>query len=200
MSVVESLYSLIQQSFKSECLDFNHNDDHPSITVKLDSLVRVCTILRDHPQTKLTQLVDITTVDTPSDDKRFRTIYQLLSHNKNFRLYVQVYTSEKDFVPSLTSVFPNAGWYEREVWDLYGVSFKDNNDLRRILTDYNFEGHPMRKDFPVYGYTQVRYDEEKGRVIYEPVNLMQEYRDFNFLSPWEGDWKQLIEKSESSTS
>lgn len=198
MSHVEALYSLIQQSFKSECLDFNHSDDHPCITIKLDSLVRVSTILRDHPQTKLMQLVDIAVIDTPSDTKRFRIVYQLLSHSQNVRLYVQVIIREKDFVPSLTSVFPNAGWYEREVWDLYGVSFKNNPDMRRILTDYNFEGHPMRKDFPVYGYTQVRYDDEAGRVVYEPVNLMQEYRDFNFLSPWEGNWQHLIRDSEDT--
>jgi NADH-quinone oxidoreductase subunit C len=156
------------------------------ITVKRDAIVPVLTKLRDEPALHFEQLVDIAGVDYPDRQERFEVVYQLLSLKYNRRVRVKVTTDEMTAVPSVGSVYSSAGWYEREAWDLFGVYFSDHPDLRRILTDYGFEGHPMRKDFPLTGYVEVRYDEEQRRVIYEPVKLKQEFRNFDFLSPWEG--------------
>mgnify|MGYP001788478970 CR=1 FL=1 len=131
-------------------------------------------------------LVDIAGVDFPERSERFDVVYHLLSHTQNTRIRVKVSTGEQTPVPSIVSVFPNAGWYEREAWDMYGILFSDNPDLRRILTDYGFDGHPLRKDFPLTGYVELRYDPEKKAVVYEPVKLPQAYRNFDYLSPWEG--------------
>lgn len=150
-------------------------------------LIRVLYFLRDNTKTLFKQLVDITAVDYPSKpDHRFEIVYQLLSLKHNMRITVKVDTNGQVPIPSVTGVFSNANWLEREVWDMYGVKFKGHPDLRRILTDYGFEGHPQRKDFPLTGYQEVRYDEEKQRVVYEPVKLHQEFRTFDYLSPWEG--------------
>jgi NADH-quinone oxidoreductase subunit C len=150
------------------------------------SIVRVLTLLHDNPDCLFHQLVDITAVDYPQDEQRFEVVYHLLSHVHNRRIRIKVRTSEGTPMPSVFSVFPCANWYEREVWDLFGIPFAEHPDLRRILTDYNFSGHPLRKDFPLSGYTQVRFDKEEGRVAYEPVKLEQNFRHFDFISPWEG--------------
>ena len=149
-------------------------------------LVELMTALRDNPNTLFKQLIDICGVDFPEREKRFEVVYQLLSLKYNGRLRVKVVADETTPVPSLVSVFSAAGWFEREVWDMYGVLFSDHPDLRRILTDYGFDGHPQRRDFPLTGFVEVRYDDEQKRVVYEPVKLNQAYRNFDYLSPWEG--------------
>ena len=149
-------------------------------------LVDAFIALRDDPRLLFKVLIDITAVDYPGRPERFEVVYQLLSTKTNRRVRVKVTTDEATAVPSVTSVFSAANWYEREVWDLFGVYFADHPDLRRILTDYGFDGHPMRKDFPLTGYVEVRYDEDRKRVVYEPVRLKQEFRSFDFMSPWEG--------------
>jgi NADH-quinone oxidoreductase subunit C len=151
-----------------------------------EAIVRVLTHLRDDPGCLFKVLVDICGVDYPERAERFDVVYNLLSLRHNRRIRVKVRTGETTPVPSVVSVFSAAGWYERETWDLYGVAFSDHPDLRRLLTDYGFDGHPLRKDFPLTGHVEVRYDEEQKRVVYEPVRLPQDFRPFDFLSPWEG--------------
>jgi NADH-quinone oxidoreductase subunit C len=155
-----------------------------SLTVRRESIVAVCETLRDRFEYQ--QLMEIAGVDYPQRPERFEVVYHLLSVTKNHRVRVRVSTDEDVPVPSVTGVWPVAGWLEREVFDLYGVLFSGNNDLRRILTDYGFRGHPFRKDFPLSGYVELRYSEEQKRVVYEPVRLAQDFRAFDFLSPWEG--------------
>ena len=155
-----------------------------SIDVRRESVVDAIRTLRD--QFEYQQLMEIAGVDYPEREERFEVVYHLLSVTKNHRIRVRVSTDENKPVPSVTGLFPVAGWLEREVFDMYGVLFDGNQDLRRILTDYGFEGFPLRKDFPLTGFVEVRYDEAQGRVVYEPVKLNQEFRNFDFLSPWEG--------------
>jgi NADH-quinone oxidoreductase subunit C len=155
-----------------------------SITCARDRIVAVLTALRD--QYQFQQLLDICGVDYPERADRFDVVYHLLSLTRNARIRVKVTTNETDPVPSAIGVFPSAGWFEREAFDMYGMLFSGNPDMRRLLTDYGFQGHPLRKDFPMSGYLEVRYDEEQKRVVYEPVKLTQEFRQFDFLSPWEG--------------
>ncbi len=150
------------------------------------AIVKIMTFLRDDSNCQFKVLVDICGVDYPQRDERFEVVYNLLSLKLNQRVRVKVSCDESAPVPSITAVFSAAGWYEREAWDLYGILFDDHPDLRRMLTDYGFEGHPFRKDFPLTGYVEVRYDDEQKRVVYEPVKLAQEFRSFDFLSPWEG--------------
>ena len=150
------------------------------------AIVKIMTFLRDDSNCQFKMLADISGVDYPERDERFEVVYNLLSLKLNQRVRVKIQTDESAPVPSITSVFSTAGWFEREAWDLYGILFDEHPDLRRILTDYGFEGHPFRKDFPLTGYVEVRYDEEQKRVVYEPVKLTQEFRSFDFLSPWEG--------------
>ena len=147
----------------------------------------VLRFLRDDPGCRFVAFTDICGVDWPEREKRFEVVYHLLSPYQNARVRVKVPVAEGEAVPSVVEVFPGAEWYEREVWDMYGVFFTDHPDLRRILTDYGFSGHPLRKDFPVTGHVEVRYDEDLKRVIYEPVNLQQAWREFDFLSPWKGE-------------
>ena len=149
-------------------------------------IVAVATFLRDDPRCQFICFVDVTAVDWPQREKRFDVVYHLLSPTKNWRVRIKVQANETTQVPSIIDVFPGANWFEREVYDLYGVLFTGHPDMRRILTDYGFEGHPLRKDFPLTGYVEVRYDDEQKRVVYEKVRLGQEYRNFDFLSPWEG--------------
>jgi NADH-quinone oxidoreductase subunit C len=156
------------------------------VTVQREAVVRVLSFLRDDPKCLFKLLADICGVDYPDRVERFEVVYNLLSLKLNQRIRVKVMTDEEQAVPSATPVYSAAGWFERETWDLYGIYFSDHPDLRRLLTDYGFEGHPMRKDFPLTGYVQVRYDEDQKRVVYEPVRLTQEFRSFDFLSPWEG--------------
>jgi NADH-quinone oxidoreductase subunit C len=156
------------------------------VRVERAAIVKVMSFLRDESQCQFKMLVDVCGVDYPERPERFEIVYNLLSLKHNQRIRVKVTTDEDTPVPSVTSVFSTAGWFEREAWDLYGIFFSDHPDLRRILTDYGFQGHPMRKDFPLTGYVEVRYDEEQKRVVYEPVKLVQEFRRFDFESPWEG--------------
>lgn len=156
------------------------------VTLARDSALRSIQFLRDDSTTRCEMLADIAGVDYPNRPERFEVVYNLLSVKHNHRIRVKVTTDEDTPVPSIVSLYPVAGWFEREAWDLYGIFFADNPDLRRILTDYGFEGHPLRKDFPLTGYVELRYDEEQKRVVYEPVSLTQDFRSFDFLSPWEG--------------
>lgn len=149
-------------------------------------LLPLLTFLRDDAECRFTQLVDVCGVDYPARAPRFEVVYNLLSITKNRRIRVKIATDEDQPVPSACGLFPAANWFEREVWDMYGVLFSGHPDLRRILTDYGFEGHPQRRDFPLTGYVEMRYDEEQKRVIYEPVKLNQAYRNFDYESPWEG--------------
>lgn len=161
------------------------------VTVRGTSIIKVLTYLRDDPDCLFKVLVDLCGVDYPEHEQRFEVVYNLLSLKYNRRIRVKVLTDEGTPVPSVVEVYSAAGWFEREAWDLYGIFFSDHPDLRRILTDYGFEGHPMRKDFPLTGYVEVRYDQEQKRVIYEPVKLTQDFRSFDFLSPWEGMTREL---------
>jgi NADH-quinone oxidoreductase subunit C len=154
--------------------------------VEREALPRTLKFLRDDPKCRFGLLCDICGVDYPNRPLRFEVVYNLLSMSLNQRIRIKVETDEEQSVPSAVGLYSSAGWWEREAWDLFGIYFADNPDLRRILTDYGFEGHPLRKDFPLTGYVELRYDEDKKAVVYEPVRLQQEFRSFDFLSPWEG--------------
>jgi len=169
-------------------------NDELIIRVEPASLPRVLTFLRDDQNSQFKQLMDVTAVDLPDREKRFEIVYNLLSTKQNQRIRVKLATDEATPVPTATAVFKSANWLEREVWDLFGVVFSEHPDLRRILTDYGFEGHPLRKDFPLTGFVEVRYDEDQKRVVYEPVKLQQEFRTFDFMSPWEGMLRQPGDK------
>ncbi|MDE0390172.1 MAG: NADH-quinone oxidoreductase subunit C [Rhodospirillales bacterium] len=160
--------------------------DELTVDARADQVVRVLKFLRDDPRCRFEQLTDLCGVDYPERDPRFDVVYHLLSMSHNCRLRLKIGVNEDQPVPSATEVYPSAGWWERETWDLYGIYFAGNPDLRRLLTDYGFDGHPLRKDFPLTGYVELRYDSEQRRVVYEPVKLTQEFRRFDFLSPWEG--------------
>ena len=157
-----------------------------TVQAQANRIVELMSLLRDSPAFRFHQMIDLAGVDYPDRAQRFDVVYHLLSLTKNVRVRVKVETDESSPVPSITPVYPAADWYEREAFDMYGILFSGHPDLRRILTDYGFEGHPMRKDFPVSGYVEVRWDEAEKRVVYEPVKLPQEFRQFDFLSPWEG--------------
>jgi NADH-quinone oxidoreductase subunit C len=169
------------------------------IDINFEDIISTILFLKTNQKCKFRQLIDITAVDYPQKEKRFKIVYLLLSHENNLRIIISAHIDEKETVPSIIKIFPSANWMEREVFDMYGISFKDHPDLRRILTDYGFEGHPLRKDFPLTGHTEVRYSEEKKKVVSEPVKLDQEYRNFDFESPWEGTKyiKQEKEKNKS---
>jgi NADH-quinone oxidoreductase subunit C len=157
-----------------------------TLQVEAGEIVRVVTFLRDDPTCEFRNLVDVCGVDWPQREKRFDVVYHLLSLSKNLRVRIRVQTNEDDPVPSVVGVHPCANWFERETFDMYGITFSGHPDLRRLLTDYGFSGYPLRKDFPLTGYVELRYDDELKRVVYQPVELVQEYRDFDFMSPWEG--------------
>jgi NADH-quinone oxidoreductase subunit C len=157
-----------------------------NVDVALSGIVGLVEFLKTDQSCKFSTLVDITAVDHPERDKRFDVVYHFLSMYQNHRIRLRIAVREKDMVPSITEIHPSANWFEREVFDMFGILFTGHPDLRRILTDYGFRGHPLRKDFPTTGYTEVRYDEVEKRVVYEPVSLVQEYRQFDFMSPWEG--------------
>jgi NADH-quinone oxidoreductase subunit C len=161
---------------------------HDQLYINIDSedLIDVTLFIKSNKNTKFRQLIDITAVDYPENSQRFKVVYLFLSHEFNQRIILSYLISENEVIPSLTSIYPAANWMEREVFDMYGVKFKDHPDLRRILTDYGFEGHPLRKDFPLTGHTEVRYSEDQKKVISEPVKLEQNYRNFDYESPWEG--------------
>ena len=175
------------------------NFDQLFIDVDIENIISTILFLKTNEKCRFKQLIDITAVDYIGKEERFKIVYLLLSHEKNLRIVINTHINEKVVVPSITKIFPSANWMEREVFDMYGISFKDHPDLRRILTDYGFEGYPLRKDFPLTGHTEVRYSEAKKKVISEPVKLDQEYRDFDFESPWEGTKyiKQEVEKNKT---
>ena len=162
------------------------NHDQLYLNIESDSLIEVLVFLKNNSSTKFRQLVDITAVDYPELNQRFKLIYLLLSHDLNSRIILSYSINENEVIQSITGIFPSANWMEREVFDMYGIKFKDHPDLRRILTDYNFKGHPLRKDFPLTGHNEVRYSEDEKKVVYEPVKLEQNYRNFDYESPWEG--------------
>ena len=159
---------------------------HLYINIDKDDLIDVILFIKTNQDTKFRQLIDITVIDHPENNQRFEMVYLFLSHEFNQRIILKYSISEHEVISSLTTIFPSANWMEREVFDMYGVSFKDHPDLRRILTDYGFEGHPLRKDFPLTGHTEVRYSEEQKKVVNESVKLEQNYRNFDYQSPWEG--------------
>lgn len=173
--------------------------DQLILRTSLAELTALLKILRDDPQCLFKMLIDLTAVDYPKNEKRFDVVYNLLSLRHNQRIRVKVATGEETPVPSVIGLFSTAGWFERETWDMYGVLFSGNPDLRRLLTDYGFDGHPLRKDFPLTGYMELRYDNEKKKVVYEPVKLPQAFRNFDYLSPWEGMTKVMLPGDEKST-
>ncbi len=164
--------------------EIKHN--HLYLNIDCEDLNEVIVFLKNDSSTKFRQLIDLTAVDYPEEKQRFKLIYLLLSHENNFRVILSYSINENEVIPSITEIFPSANWMEREVFDMYGIKFKNHPDLRRILTDYNFQGYPLRKDFPLTGHNEVRYSEDDKKVIYEPVKLEQNYRNFDYESPWEG--------------
>ena len=156
------------------------------IDINVEDIISTVLFLKTNGKCKFKQLIDITAIDYPQKEKRFQIVYLFLSHENNLRIIIKININEKETVPSITKIFPSSNWMEREVFDMYGISFKHHPNLKRILTDYGFEGYPLRKDFPLTGHTEVRYNEDKKKVIYEPVKLDQEYREFDAQSPWEG--------------
>ncbi|MEJ0044480.1 MAG: NADH-quinone oxidoreductase subunit C [Rhizomicrobium sp.] len=186
MADLSTLAAHLSEALPGAVSDHRLNVGELSIDVAAGEIVRVMSFLRDDPACEFKILVDICGVDWPERPKRFDVVYHLLSLTKNLRLRVHVHVAEDEAVPSVVAVYPAANWFERETFDMYGIAFADHPDLRRILTDYGFSGHPLRKDFPLTGYVEVRYDDELKRVVYQPVQLVQEFRDFDFMSPWEG--------------
>ena len=184
--IYQNLKKLVleKKELKLNNVDLNH--DNLVLNCDVDNIIHNIDILKRSPEFKFRQLIDILGVDYPQQGKRFEVIYLFLSHENNFRISLKIKIGDEEIVPTLTDTFPSANWQEREVFDMYGIRFANHPDLRRILTDYEFEGYPLRKDFPLTGYKEVRYSAEHQKVIYEPVKLAQDYRDFNFESPWEG--------------
>ena len=178
----KNVNSGLATKIKSSEIKFNYL----TIEIEIEDITEVILFLKTNEKCKFRQLTDITAVDYPRKEKRFKLVYLLLSHENNHRLIINSNIKEKTIVPSITKIFPSANWMEREVFDMYGITFKDHPDLRRILTDYGFQGHPLRKDFPLTGYKEVRYSENQKKVIYESVKLEQNYRNFDFESPWQG--------------
>jgi NADH-quinone oxidoreductase subunit C len=183
---LQDLGEYVSQALSQDLLSWQVTGDELSIVVRTLSVPKVLGFLRDDSNCQFKLLMDVCGVDYPERELRFQVVYHLLSLKHNQRIRVKLDTDEETPVPSVVSLFSSAGWYEREVWDMFGVLFSDNPDLRRILTDYGFQGHPLRKDFPLSGYVEVRYDDDQKRVVYEPVKLTQDFRTFDFMSPWEG--------------
>ena len=186
MSNLESLQKKINSEFGTKIKNSKINHGQIYITIDSEDILDTTILLKTNANTKFKQLIDITAVDYPENQKRFKMVYLFLSHELNQRIILSFYINENQQIPSLTKIFPSANWMEREIFDMYGIKFTDHPDLRRILTDYGFEGYPLRKDFPLTGHTEVRYSEDKKKVVYEPVKLEQNYRSFDFESPWEG--------------
>ena len=186
MNNLEDLEKKINSELNTKIKESKIKHNQLYLDIEIDDLIDVCTFVKTDKDTKFKQLIDITAVDYLQKKKRFKLVYLLLSHEFNQRLIVSYFINENEIINSLTKIFPAANWMEREVFDMYGINFKDHPDLRRILTDYNFKGFPLRKDFPLTGFDEVRYSEEEKKVKYEPVKLEQNYRNFDFESPWEG--------------
>ena len=186
MENLKNLETMINSELTSKIIKSKINHNQIYINTDSKDLTDVILFLKNNESTKFRQLIDITAVDYPQNDKRFKLVYLFLSHEYNSRLILECYINEDEIVPTMTKIYPAANWMEREVFDMYGITFKDHPDLRRILTDYGFEGYPLRKDFPLSGHNEVRYSEDEKKVVYEPVKLEQDYRNFDYDSPWEG--------------
>ena len=182
----KNLEKILSNLLEKNSYNIKYEEDNFKITIQPKSLLKVVKILKDNEKLKFTQLLELTAVDYPDRKLRFSLVYIFLSIDYNSRIIMTINIGEEDSVESITSLFPSANWYEREVWDLFGISFLNHPDLRRLLTDYGFSGFPLRKDFPLSGNVEVRYDIATKKVIYEPVKLTQDFRDFDFESPWEG--------------
>ncbi|MTI09345.1 NADH-quinone oxidoreductase subunit C [Rhodospirillaceae bacterium RKSG073] len=200
---LEELGAYIEVKLSDDIESYEMKNGELILHVSLNSIQKVSQFLRDDARCLFKQCMDVCGVDYPEREKRFEVVYNLLSMKHNQRIRMKVSTDEDTPVPSVCGIWPTANWFEREAWDMYGVFFSDHPDLRRILTDYGFDGHPLRKDFPLTGNVEVRYDEEEGRIVYEPVHLTQEFRKFEFSSPWEGmtpilpgDEKATVEEGE----
>ena len=183
---LQDLEKKINSELGTKIKDSKINHGQIYITINPEELLDTTLLLKTNKNTKFRQLIDITAVDYPENQKRFKIVYLLLSHEFNQRILVSYFINENEKISSLVNIFPSANWMEREIFDMYGIKFNDHPDLRRILTDYGFEGFPLRKDFPLTGHNEVRYSEEEKKVIYEPVKLEQNYRNFDYESPWEG--------------
>ena len=183
---LEAVEKIINSELADKIADTKIEHSELTVTTKEEELLPVLKFLKSNDKCNFRQLIDIAAVDYPEKEKRFEVIYLLLSHDKNLRIKVLISINLETSIQSVSKIFPAANWMEREVFDMYGIKFKNHPDLRRILTDYNFKGHPLRKDFPLTGFNEVRYSEREKKVIYEPVKLEQDYRDFDFSSPWEG--------------
>ncbi|OJX09484.1 MAG: NADH-quinone oxidoreductase subunit C [Caedibacter sp. 37-49] len=188
----------IKKALKEDLLTFSIERKELILIVKRQAIVKILVYLRDHKDFLFKQLIDLCGVDYPDHEERFEVVYHLLSLKHNYRLRLKLTTNEATPVPSITSVYSAANWFEREAWDMYGIKFENHPDLRRLLTDYNFEGHPLRKDFPLTGFVEVRYDDDQKRVIYDSLNLPQAYRSFDFLSPWGEDLSSVLPGDEKA--
>jgi len=196
---ISNLEKIVNSGLTTTIIKSEINFGQLYLDIDVKDIISTILFLKTNDQCRFKQLIDITAVDYPNRESRFKIVYLLLSLENNLRIIVNTNIEDKKIVPSLTKIFPSANWMEREVFDMYGVSFKDHPDLRRILTDYGFEGYPLRKDFPLTGHTEVRYSEDKKKVVYEPVKLDQEYRNFDFESPWEGT-KYINKETEKNKS
>ena len=197
MSSLKDIEKLINSELATKIQNSFLKNSELTIEINENDLIEVIQFLKSNERCKFRQLIDIAGVDYPEDEKRFHLIYLFLSHENNIRIKLKIKFQIDQPIPSITKIFPSANWMEREVFDMYGVKFKNHPDLRRILTDYGFKGHPLRKDFPLTGFNEVRYSEKEKKVIYEPVKLEQNYRNFDFESPWEGtNYIKEIKKSE----
>ena len=186
MKLLQKLEKKINSELNTKINSSKIKNDQIYLNIDSNDIIDVILFLKNNENTNFKQLIDITAVDYPENEKRFKLVYLLLSHEFNVRILIDCFINENEIPPSLTKIYPAANWMEREVFDMYGIQFKNHPDLRRILTDYNFDGYPLRKDFPLTGHTEVRYSEEEKKVIYEPVKLEQNYRNFDYESPWEG--------------
>ena len=186
MNKIEDLEKKINSELTTKIKESKTLHNQLYLSINPEDLLDVILLLKTNKDTKFKQLIDITAVDYPENKKRFKIVYLLLSHEFNQRILVSYFINENEKISSLVNIFPSANWMEREIFDMYGIKFNDHPDLRRILTDYGFEGFPLRKDFPLTGHNEVRYSEEEKKVIYEPVKLEQNYRNFDYESPWEG--------------
>ena len=198
-TTVNDLEKTVNSSLTTAVKKSEINFEQLFIYVDVEDVVSTILFLKTNDKCRFKQLIDITAVDYPQKEKRFKIVYLLLSHENNLRIIININIDETITAPSITKIFPSANWMEREVFDMYGISFKDHPDLRRLLTDYGFEGYPLRKDFPLTGHLEVRYSEEKKKVTYEPVKLDQEYRDFDLESPWEGTKYVKLDEEENET-
>ena len=184
---LKDLNDFLLSNYSEDIINSVIEHNHLSITIVFSSIEKITSILKNNDVCKFRTLIDITAIDYPEQDERFCLVYHYLSMQQNIRIRIKSFVKDEQIVPSITNLFPSANWFEREVFDMYGILFSNHPDMRRILTDYGFQGHPLRKDFPTTGYLELRYDQEKKKVVYEPVKLTQEYRRFDFMSPWEGE-------------